>query len=157
VLSGDAGAWRVGYMREFNVGASYRDIRVTNIYEGTASYRSCRDGATARSRAHDLIGEWAALGLRPCTRAAQVPGGRGDGGGQLGCAYHSENARRLHDYYGVGYVEAIGNVITAGLLLRHARVDERKRAIAQCTSSTAYPESKGGSGGSGGDQTPFCT
>src|SRR5512135_1537667 len=56
----------VGYMREFNVERHYRDIRVTNIYEGTSQLQIVV--ATGKLLGHaldDLIGEWAALDYGP--------------------------------------------------------------------------------------------
>jgi alkylation response protein AidB-like acyl-CoA dehydrogenase len=52
----------VGYMREFNVERHYRDIRVTNIYEGTSQLQIV--AATGKLLGHALDGlldEWAAL------------------------------------------------------------------------------------------------
>ena len=52
----------VGYMREFNVERHYRDVRVTNIYEGTSQLQIV--AATGKLLGHALDGlldEWAAL------------------------------------------------------------------------------------------------
>ena len=52
----------VGYMREFNVERHYRDIRVTNIYEGTSQLQIV--AATGKLLGHaldTLLDEWAAL------------------------------------------------------------------------------------------------
>ena len=52
----------VGYMREFNVERHYRDVRVTNIYEGTSQLQIV--AATGKLLGHALdalLDEWAAL------------------------------------------------------------------------------------------------
>jgi alkylation response protein AidB-like acyl-CoA dehydrogenase len=50
----------VGYMREFNVERHYRDIRVTNIYEGTSQLQVV--AAIGKLMGHaldDLLNDWA--------------------------------------------------------------------------------------------------
>ena len=51
----------VGYMREFNVERHYRDIRVTNIYEGTSQLQIVAAIGKLLGRALDpLLDEWIA-------------------------------------------------------------------------------------------------
>ena len=52
----------VGYMREFNVERHCRDVRVTNIYEGTSQLQIVAAIGKLMSRTLDpLLDEWAAL------------------------------------------------------------------------------------------------
>ena len=70
----------VGYMREFNVERHYRDVRVTNIYEGTSQLQVV--AATGKLLGHALDGlldEWAADGIWIRTGCTQSPADGGHG------------------------------------------------------------------------------
>ena len=56
----------VGYMREFNVERHYRDVRVTNIYEGTSQLQVVAAIGKLLGHALDpLLDEWAAFDYAP--------------------------------------------------------------------------------------------
>jgi alkylation response protein AidB-like acyl-CoA dehydrogenase len=122
----------VGYMREFNVERHYRDIRVTNIYEGTSQLQVV--AATGRLMGHaldDLLDEWAAQDYSPELLPLKE---RMRGSSDLfkRCAAHlRECDAPLIDYYASDMVDMAVHVVNGWLLLGHARRDERKKAIAQ--------------------------
>jgi alkylation response protein AidB-like acyl-CoA dehydrogenase len=67
----------VGYMREFNVERHYRDVRVTNIYEGTSQLQIV--AATGKLLGHTLdvlFDEW--VRLCGCAFGPQRPAARRD-------------------------------------------------------------------------------
>jgi hypothetical protein len=131
----------VGYMREFNVERHYRDIRVTNIYEGTSQLQIV--AAIGKLLGHsldDLLDEWAALDygpeLEPLKRQvaeATTLANR--------CADHLKECETpVIDYYASDVVDMTVYVINCWLMLQHARVDERKRAMAQVYVSEHLPK-----------------
>jgi len=122
----------VGYMREFNVERHYRDIRVTNIYEGTSQLQIV--AAIGKLLGHaldDLLEEWAALDygpelapLKEQVMEATALFNR--------CADHlKECETSIIDYYASDVTDMAVCVLNSWLMLRHARLDERKRAMAQ--------------------------
>jgi len=122
----------VGYMREFNVERHYRDIRVTNIYEGTSQLQVV--AAIGKLLGHaldDLLGEWAALDygpeLEPLKRQVAEATALVNR-----CADHLKECETpVIDYYASDVVDMAVCVINGWLMLQHARLDERKRAVAQ--------------------------
>jgi len=76
-----------GYMREFSVERHYRDVRVTNIYEGTSNCRWCGHRQAAGPALDELLNDWAAQNTArrwprsrarwrkrlPCSIAAPTP------------------------------------------------------------------------------------
>jgi alkylation response protein AidB-like acyl-CoA dehydrogenase len=133
----------VGYMREFNVERHYRDIRVTNIYEGTSQLQIV--AAIGKLLGHaldDLLGEWAALDYGPQLAALKQQVAEATALVNR-CADHlKESETPVIDYYASDMVDAAIYVINSWLLLQHARVDERKRAIAQVYISEHMPKVK---------------
>jgi hypothetical protein len=122
----------VGYMREFNVERHYRDIRVTNIYEGTSQLQIV--AATGKLLGHALDGlldEWAAL----------------DYGEQL--ASHKERLievtqqfklttdalkdkeRQVIDYYASDLADMAVFLVNFWLLLQDGLISERKQELAR--------------------------
>ncbi len=122
----------VGYMREFNVERHYRDIRVTNIYEGTSQLQVV--AAIGKLLGHaldDLLNEWAAQDYGPelaplksqVVEATELLGRSAD--------HLKECSTEMIDYYGSNVVDIATTVINSWLLLQHARTDAHKQAIAQ--------------------------
>ena len=122
----------VGYMREFNVERHYRDIRVTNIYEGTSQMQVV--AAIGKLLGHtldDLLNEWAAQDYGPelaplknqVTEATALFNRSAD--------HLKECPTEIIDYYASDVVDMAVHVVNGWLLLQHARVDARKHSIAQ--------------------------
>jgi len=133
----------VGYMREFNVERHYRDIRVTNIYEGTSQLQIV--AAIGKLLGHaldDLLDEWAALdygaGLKPLkdqVAEATALVNR--------CIDHLKECETpLIDYYASDMVDMTVYVVNCWLMLQQARLDERKRAVAQVYIAAHLPRVK---------------
>ncbi len=122
----------VGYMREFNVERHYRDIRVTNIYEGTSQLQVV--AAIGKLLGHaldDLLNEWAAqdYGAELAPLKSQVV---------QATALFNRSADHLKecpadviDYYAGDIVDMATQVVNSWLLLQEARLDKRKQAVAQ--------------------------
>jgi alkylation response protein AidB-like acyl-CoA dehydrogenase len=122
----------VGYMREFNVERHYRDVRVTNIYEGTSQLQIV--AATGKLLGHALDGlldEWAGL----------------DYGGELEDLLDQlieetalfkqttdslkEQEREVIDYYASDLADMAVYLVNFWLMLQDGRESERKRALAR--------------------------
>ncbi len=131
----------VGYMREFNVERHYRDIRVTNIYEGTSQLQIV--AATGKLLGHaldELLDEWEGQEYGPdlANLKAQV---------SLATALFKEATDRLKDherdiidYYAAELTDMAVHVINSWLLLQDARISERKKAVAQVYMAEHLPE-----------------
>jgi alkylation response protein AidB-like acyl-CoA dehydrogenase len=59
----------VGYMREFNIERLFRDVRITNIYEGTSQLQVVAAIGKLLNRSLDpLLADWAAASIRTTWR-----------------------------------------------------------------------------------------
>jgi len=122
-----------GYMRDFDVERHYRDARITNIYEGTTQLQVVAAvGAVMSGTAASAIDEYAAEDwgtlperLRKDVEAARMLLDKSilvvkEAASEELTAYH---ARRL--------VEMATDLIVSWLLLRAARLTERKLPVAE--------------------------
>ncbi len=122
----------VGYMREFNVERHYRDVRVTNIYEGTSQLQIVAAIGKLLGHALDpLLDEWAADDygpeLAPLKRQVEEATALFNR-----CADHlRECDRDVIDYYASDLTDVGVIVINGWLMLQDARLSARKRAITQ--------------------------
>jgi hypothetical protein len=122
----------VGYMQEFNVERHYRDIRVTNIYEGTSQLQIV--AVTGKLLAHgldDLLNEWAAQDYGP--ELAPFKSQVEEATALFSrCADHlKECDRDLIDYYASDLTDMAVYVVNSWLVLNDGRASDRKRAMAQ--------------------------
>jgi len=122
----------VGYMKEFNVERHYRDVRITNIYEGTSQLQVV--AVIGKLLAHGLDGlldGYADLEYGPEleTLRAQLA----DSNAQLkqSADHLKEQERDVIDYYASDMVDMAVYTINSWLLLQDARTSERKKAIAE--------------------------
>jgi hypothetical protein len=124
----------VGYMREFNVERHYRDIRVTNIYEGTSQLQIVAAIGKLLGHALDeLLDAWEGQDygpelapLKSQVQQATILFNR--------CVDHlKECDRDVIDYYSSDLTDMAVIVINSWLMLQDARRDpeERKRAMAR--------------------------
>ncbi len=122
----------VGYMREFNVERHYRDMRVTNIYEGTSQLQVV--AAIGKLLGHaldDLLDEWAALDYGPALEPLKKQAVEATALFNR-CADHLRECETpIIDYYASDVTEMAICVLNSWLLLQLARLDERKKAITQ--------------------------
>ncbi len=134
----------VGYMREFNVERHYRDIRVTNIYEGTSQLQIV--AAISKLLGHaldDLLNEYASLDYGP--ELASLKHQVMEATALMNrCADHlKECDTPVIDYYANNMVDMALVVLNAWLMLRDARLSDRKRAIAHVYITEHLPKVKG--------------
>ncbi len=131
----------VGYMREFNVERHYRDIRVTNIYEGTSQLQIV--AAIGKLLGHaldDLLNDWAAqeygADLAPLKNQVQ------EATALLNrCIDHlKECDTPVIDYYASNVVDIAVYVINGWLTLQDARLSPRKKALAHVYISEHLPK-----------------
>jgi alkylation response protein AidB-like acyl-CoA dehydrogenase len=122
----------VGYMREFNVERHFRDVRITNIYEGTSQLQIVAAIGKLLGHALDpLLGEWIALDYGP--ELASLKGQLVEATEALKRATDSlkEKERVIIDYYASDLVDMAAYVVNSWIMLQDARLSERKRHIAQ--------------------------
>jgi len=121
----------VGYMREFNVERHYRDIRVTNIYEGTSQLQVVAViGKLLGHGLDDLLDDWAGQNYGPELAALkrQVE--------EATTLFHRctdhlrECDRDIVDYYASDLTDMGVYTVNSWLMLQDARVSDRKRAMA---------------------------
>jgi hypothetical protein len=134
-----------GYMREFNVERHFRDVRVTNIYEGTSQIQvAAATGPLLNHTLDDLLAEWAAEEYGPELKGLK---------GQLDEAtallnrsidhMKEQDDRALVDYYAVDLADMAVDLLTSWLALKDARRTERKRELARAYLSEALPRFQG--------------
>jgi alkylation response protein AidB-like acyl-CoA dehydrogenase len=130
-----------GYMREFSVERHYRDVRITNIYEGTSQLQvvaaiggllgHALDGLLADYAAQDYGAELA--DLKGQLQEATALFNR--------CIDHLKEAERVAvDYYGSDTVEVATYLLNGWLVLQDARESERKRDLARVYIGEALPQ-----------------
>jgi len=138
----------VGYMREFNVERHYRDVRVTNIYEGTSQMQVVAALGKLLGHALDpLLDEWAQLdwgadlgGLKTEWLAAVALL-------KQATEHLKAQDRRLIDYYAADLVDMAVYVVNGGLLLQDAAAlqggrpqVERRPALARAYLTEHLPQ-----------------
>ena len=131
-----------GYMRAFNVERHFRDVRVTSIYEGTSQLQivACLSGLMSHTL-DDLLEEWAALDY-----GAELAGMKD----QLAQAtawlnqsierLKGEEERALIDYYAADLADLAVYTINCWLMLRDARLSDRKYEMARVYIAETLPK-----------------
>ncbi len=122
----------VGYMREFNVERHYRDVRVTNIYEGTSQLQIV--AATGKLLGHALDGlldEWVGIdyGQEMDDLKAQLT--EETGNFKHATDLLKEEEREVIDYYASDLADMAVYLVNFWLMLQDGRESERKRALAR--------------------------
>ena len=122
----------VGYMREFNVERHYRDVRVTNIYEGTSQLQVV--AAIGKLMGHGLDGlfsQWMAQDygteLEPqkaqLTEAVDLFQRAGD--------FLKTREQPVIDYYASDLMDMAAYLVNSWLLMQDAHISERKADVAR--------------------------
>jgi len=131
----------VGYMREFNVERHYRDIRVTNIYEGTSQLQVVAAiGKLLGGGLNELLADWAEeeydeslFGLKAKLQdVTQLL--------RQSAQTLKEHKRDVIDYYAADLVDMAVYVVNSWLLLRDARRSERKGEMARVYMAEHLPQ-----------------
>ncbi|HEX7950554.1 MAG TPA: acyl-CoA dehydrogenase family protein [Candidatus Limnocylindrales bacterium] len=132
----------VGYMHEFNIERLFRDVRVTNIYEGTSQLQVVAAIGKLLSRSLDpLLTEWRAAGY-PADMAAEqaalcdLTARFDDAVGAL----KGVPERDRVDYYAVDLVEMAIGLVGGWLLLRDTNVAEEKKPVARAYVAALEPK-----------------
>jgi hypothetical protein len=147
----------VGYMREFNVERHYRDIRVTNIYEGTSQLQIV--AAIGKLLGHGLdplLDDWAGQNYGP--ELAPLKSQVEEATALFNrCADHlKECDREVIDYYASDLTDIGVAVVNSWLMLQHARSSDRKRAMAHIYITEHLPKVRSASAAiQAADPTPL--
>ncbi len=131
-----------GYMREFEVERHFRDIRVTNIYEGTSQLQVVAATGGLLGHALDgLLNDWAAQDYGPelASLKKQVEEGTALLNRSIDHLRELDD-RALIDYYAVDLVDMAAYVVNGWLTLQDARLEERKRELARVYVAEAMPQ-----------------
>ena len=131
-----------GYMRAFNVERHFRDVRVTSIYEGTSQLQIVASlGGLMSHTLDDLLEEWAALdygaelaGMKD--QLAQATAWLNQSIDRL----KGEEERALIDYYAADLADLAVYTINCWLMLRDARLSDRKCEMARVYIAETLPK-----------------
>lgn len=130
-----------GYMRDFNVERHYRDVRVTNIYEGTSQLQIVAAiGGLLSHSLDDLLDEWAAQDYGE--DLAELKGMAEEATALFKrCVDHlREEDRVLIDYYASDLADVAIGVTNCWLTLQDARATERKKDLARIYFTETMPQ-----------------
>jgi len=132
----------VGYMREFNIERLFRDVRITNIYEGTSQLQVVAAIGKLLNRSLDpLLAEWQAAEY-PADMAtekailADLTGLFDQAVGGLKALPERDRV----DYYAVDLVEMAIWVVGGWLMLRDTNAAEDKKPIARAYVASVAPK-----------------
>jgi hypothetical protein len=135
----------VGYMREFNIERLFRDVRITNIYEGTSQLQVVAAIGKLLNRSLDpLLAEWQAAEY-PADMATEkallteLTGLFGEAVGGLKALPERDRV----DYYAVDLVEMAIWIVGGWLLLRDTNVAEHKKPVARTYVASLAPKVRG--------------
>jgi alkylation response protein AidB-like acyl-CoA dehydrogenase len=131
----------VGYMREFNVERHYRDIRVTNIYEGTSQLQIV--AAIGKILGHaldDLMDRWAALDYGPELDPLKAQVADATDLFKQSIDRLKENEREIIDYYASDLVNMAVYLVNCWLMLQDAHLSDRKQAITRLYVAEYLPQ-----------------
>jgi hypothetical protein len=131
----------VGYMREFNVERHFRDVRVTNIYEGTSQLQIVAAIGKLLGHALDpLFEEWCAQEYGPELAPLQARLAEATDLLKQATDVLKSKERDMIDYYASDLVNMAVYIFNSWLLLQDARVSERKRDLAQVYLAEHLPD-----------------
>ena len=132
----------VGYMREFNIERLFRDVRITNIYEGTSQLQVVAAIGKLLNRSLDpLLAEWQAAEYPAdmATEKALLTELTGLFGQAVGGLKALPERDRV-DYYAVDLVEMAIWIVGGWLLLRDTNVAEHKKPVARTYVASLAPK-----------------
>ena len=120
----------VGYMRDFNVERHFRDVRVTNIYEGTSQLQVVAAIGKLLGHALDpLLERWAASEVEADLEPLREQLIKANALFIQTTDTLKEKEREVIDYYAVDLVEMAALLSNSWLLLQDACLDARKRNL----------------------------
>jgi alkylation response protein AidB-like acyl-CoA dehydrogenase len=122
----------VGYMNEFNVERHFRDVRVTNIYEGTSQLQIV--AAISKLLGHGLdplLDEWCLHEYGPELAPLKAQLVEVTGLFKRATDSLKGKERDIIDYFASDLVNMAAYIVNAWLLLQDAEVSERKHNLAR--------------------------
>jgi alkylation response protein AidB-like acyl-CoA dehydrogenase len=122
----------VGYMLEFNVERHFRDVRVTNIYEGTSQLQIVAALGKLLGHALDgLLDEWATLdyGEQLADLKNRLVGETAQF--KVAIDFLKEKERQVIDYYAADLADMAVCLVNSWLMLQDGRVSSRKAQLAR--------------------------
>ncbi len=131
----------VGYMCEFNVERHFRDVRVTNIYEGTSQMQVV--AAIGKLLGHALdnrLAEWAAQDYGKELEGLKKQLIEATDLFKKAADVLKEKERDIIDYYAVELTDIAAYVVNSWLVLQDALQSERKRDLARVYISEILPK-----------------
>ena len=131
----------VGYMREFNIERLFRDVRITNIYEGTSQLQVVAAiGKLLNHSLDPLLNEWQAAEY-PADMAAEkaILDELTDLFGKAVDALKAQPERDRVDYYACDLVDTAVWLVNSWLLLRDTNVLDSKKAVARAYIASVAP------------------
>lgn len=131
----------VGYMQEFNIERHFRDVRVTNIYEGTSQLQVVAALSKLLGHALDpLLDEWAAVDYGEALVDLKQQLVESNQLLVKSIDLLKAHDREIIDYYAVDLVDMVCYLVNSWLVLRDATIDERKRDLARLYIGEHLPE-----------------
>ena len=130
-----------GYMRSFNVERHYRDVRITNIYEGTSQLQVVAAIAGLLGHAlDDLLDAWAQEAYPQELAALKAQLDQATAALKASAeALRGLSERALIDYHAEDLADMALYVVNGWLALRDGRADARKSALARFYLADALP------------------
>ena len=130
----------VGYMREFNVERHFRDVRVTNIYEGTSQMQIV--AALGKLLGHaldDRLDEWAAQDYGKELEDLKKQLIEATDRFKQAADVLKEKERETIDYFAADLTDIAAGIVNSWLVLQDALHSERKRDLARVYISEHLP------------------
>jgi alkylation response protein AidB-like acyl-CoA dehydrogenase len=138
----------VGYMKEFNIERLFRDVRITNIYEGTSQLQVVAAIGKLLNRSLDpLLAEWSAAEYPADMAAEKATLIELTGVFQKAVdALKAQPDRDKVDYYACDLVDQAVWLVCSWLLLRDTNILESKKSIARSYIASIEPRLRAAAG-----------
>jgi hypothetical protein len=138
----------VGYMKEFNIERLFRDVRITNIYEGTSQLQVVAAIGKLLNRSLDpLLAEWSAAEYPADMAAEKATLIELTGVFQKAVdALKAQPDRDKVDYYACDLVDQAVWLVCSWLLLRDTNILESKKSIARSYIASIAPRLRAAAG-----------
>ena len=138
----------VGYMKEFNIERLFRDVRITNIYEGTSQLQVVAAIGKLLNRSLDpLLAQWQAAAYPDDMAAEKATLIELTGVFQKAVeALKAQPERDKVDYYACDLVDQAVWLVCSWLLLRDTNVLESKKSIARSYIASIAPRLRAAAG-----------
>ena len=131
----------VGYMKEFNAVRHFRDVRITNIYEGTTQLQVVAAIGKMVGRGLDvLLDAWSAAPAAAGLEATRASLAEAVALFKVCCDKLHGADRDVVDYYGSDLMDMAAAVVGTSLLIRDSGVAERKAEVAKTYASEHLPQ-----------------